>query len=132
MIRQDVVVSGAAPYCTDDFTYSGPFPNPMSLADWVQSANPLQKAIPDWSFNARYEREDDQIVHIAVQVTGSQTGDLDLSAMDMSFVPATSKTITLPETTGRLIFRGDKIANLHVDMVEGTGIPGILSELVAS
>ena len=52
--------------------------------------------------------------------------------MDMSVVPATIKTIALPETTGRLIFRGDKIANLHVEMVEGTGNPGILSQLGAS
>lgn len=125
-------IPGAAQFCTDDFTYSGPFPNPMSIAEWTQSAKPFQKAFPDWSFNAKYEREEDQIVHISVQVTGTHTGDLDMSAMDMGVVPATGKTIAMPATNGRLTFWGDKIASLNFDIVEGAGIPGILAQLGVS
>ena len=125
-------ILGAAPYCTDDFTYSGPFPKSLSLSEWNESAKPYQKAIPDWNFNAIFESEDAQIVNITAHVTGTHTGDLDLTSLDMGVVPATGKTVALPVTNGRLIFKGDKIANLHFDIVEGAGLPGILTQLGVS
>lgn len=125
-------IQGAAPYCTDNFRYSGPFPKPLSLHEWNESAQPYRKAFPDWNFNARIEREEADIVHITAHVTGTHTGELDLTALDMGVVPATGKPVALPVTSGRLTFKGDKIANLHFDMVEGAGIPGILAQLGVS
>ena len=125
-------LQSAAPYCTDDFTYSGPFPKPLSLDEWNESGKPFRKAIPDWNFNAMFEREDANIVYITAHVTGTHTGELDLTSLDMGVVPATGKTVALPVTNGRLTFKGDKIANLHFDIVEGAGIPGILAQLGVS
>lgn len=125
-------IQGAAQYCTDDFTYSGPFPNPMRVQEWAGSAEIFQKAFPDWNFNAVFDREEAEMVYITAHVTGTHTGDLDLSAQGMAMVPATGKSVSLPVTSGRLTFREDKIANYHIDIVEGGGIPGILAQLGVS
>jgi hypothetical protein len=125
-------IQGASLYITDDFTYSGPFPEPLSFEDWKQSSIPFQKSFPDWNFNAALAREEEDAIHITVHVTATHTGDFDLSGLGMGVVPATGKAIALPETKGRLTFEGDKIANLDLDMVEGTGIPGILAQLGVS
>lgn len=125
-------IQGASSYITDDFMYSGPFPEPLSFEEWKQSAIPFQKAFPDWNFNAAIEREEEDAVHITVHVTATHMGDLDLSGLGMGVIPATGKVIAMPESKGRLTFRGDKIANLDIDMVEGAGIPGILTQLGVS
>jgi hypothetical protein len=123
---------GAAPYCTDDFTYSGPFPKPLSFDEWKESAEPFLKAFPDWNYNAKFESEDGDFVHITVHVTATHSGDLDLTSMGMGVVPASGRSVAMPDTKGRLIFKGDKIANLDFEIVEGAGIPGILAQIGAS
>ena len=125
-------IQGAAPFCTEDFTYSGPFPEPVSLDEWKVTAGVFQKAFPDWNFNTTFESEEANFVHIRAHVTGTHRGDLDLSSMGMGVIPASGKSISMPESKGRLTFKGDKIANMHIDIVEGAGIPGILAQIGAS
>jgi hypothetical protein len=52
--------------------------------------------------------------------------------MGMGVIPASGRSIAMPDTKGRLIFKGDKIANLDFEIVEGAGIPGILAQIGAS
>lgn len=122
-------LDAAGPYCADSFTYSGPLPKPVSLQEWRKVAEPFRSAFPDWNFNARVEREEGGVVHITAQVTATQTGDLDLTALDMGIVAATGKHVSLPRASGRVTFEGDKILNLHLEVVPGGGIPGILAQL---
>lgn len=125
-------LNAASQYCTDDFTYSGPFPKPVSLDEWRVTAQRFLNAFPDWNFNAKIEREDEDFVYIRAHVTGTHRGDLDLSAMGMGVIPTTGKAIGLPESKGQLTFEGNKIANMHFDLTEGAGIPGILAQLGVS
>ena len=119
-------------YCTDNFTYSGPFPKPLSLDEWKVTAQRFLKAFPDWNFNAKIVGEVADLVHITAHITGTHSGDLDLTSLDMGVIPATGKSIALPESKGRLTFQGDKISNMHFEVAEGAGIPGILAQLGVS
>jgi predicted ester cyclase len=125
-------LNAASQYCTDDFTYSGPLPKPVTLDEWKVTAQVFLKAFPDWNFNMKIVSEDDDRVQVNAHVTGTHRGDLDLSSMDMGVIPATGKAIDLPESKGRVTFSGDKIANLHIDVAEGAGVPGILAQLGVS
>jgi len=122
-------LDAAAPYCADNFTYSGPVPKPVSVQEWRGLAALFRTAFPDWSFNARVERVEGDVVHVTAQVTGTHTGNLDLTALDIGIIPATGKSISLPQGTGRVTLEGDKVVNLHFDVVPGAGIPGILAQL---
>lgn len=122
-------LDAAAPYCADSFTYSGPLPKPVTLQEWRRVAAPFQRAFPDWSFNPQIVGEEGNLVNLTVQVTATHSGDLDLTGLDMGYIPATGKSIATPQTTGRVTFEGDKVANLHIEVVEGGGIPGILAQL---
>ena len=122
-------LDAAAPYCTNNFTYSGPLPKPVNLQEWRGLAGLFLKAFPDWNFNAKVSREEGNVVHLTAQVTGTQTGELDLTPLGMGVIPATGKSIALPQSPGRVTLAGDKIANFHLDVVPGAGIPGILAQL---
>lgn len=125
-------ILGAAPYCTDEFTYSGPLPEPLGLHAWAETAAPFLKGIPDWNFNAKVIGEEANVVHVTAHVTGTHTGELDLSALGLGVIPATGKSIALPESKGRLTFDGDRIVNFHIDPAHGAGVPGILAQIGAS
>ena len=122
-------VDATAPYCADNFSYSGPFPKPVSLQEWRGMAAVFRNAFPDWRFNAQVERVEGDIVHLTVHPSGTHTGDLDLTALGSGVIPASGKSFALPLENARLTFKGDKIVNFHLDVTPGGGIPGILSQL---
>jgi hypothetical protein len=125
----------AAPYCAENFTYSGSLDKPVSLEEWRRVAMPFLAAFPDWQFNARVEREAGDMMHLTCQVTGTHTGDWELSVLGLGVIPATGKAFSLPRTPGRLTLESGKVVNLHwgesEDEVEvhGSGIRGILAQL---
>ncbi|MBI5032123.1 MAG: nuclear transport factor 2 family protein [Chloroflexi bacterium] len=122
-------LDAVASYCTNDFTYSGPLPKPVNLQEWRGLASVFLKAFPDWNFNATVVREEGNVVHVTVRITGTQNGELNLTPLGMGVIPATGKSITLPQSPGRVTFAEDKIANFHLDVGPGAGIPGILAQL---
>lgn len=67
-------------------------------------------------------------MNLTAQVTATHSGDLDLTALDMGYIPATGKSIATPQTTDRVTFKGHKVVNIHLDVAGGGGIPGMLAQ----
>src|SRR6185369_747585 len=44
--------SKAGSYLADDFTFSGPVPQPVSKTDFLKLQGALIKAMPNWKFNS--------------------------------------------------------------------------------
>jgi len=124
-------LDAASMYCTDNFTYSGPFPQPVSMQEWKAASALFLNAFPDWQFNMRLEHDHGDMMHISAQITGTHHGDLDLSSLGMQVIPATHRVIRLAPVMGELTFEGDKVANLHIHVVDGAGIPAIVAQLTA-
>jgi len=121
--------STAAKYLSDDFTFSGPVPQPISGHEWMAMHQGLSIAFPDWKFNASDLREADGNVHGAVQITGTHTGELDLSTFGMPNVPATGKAIKLPREEFTLTVSNGKFSSFNNPPTDGGGVMGILSQL---
>ena len=121
--------TAAAKLISDDFTFSGPVPQPISGAEWLGMQQALGKAFPDWKFNASDLREEGGKVRGAVQITGTQKGELDLTALGMPNVLATGKAIKLPREEITLTVSGGKFTSLSTAATEGAGVMGILSQL---
>ena len=117
----------AASYLSDDFTLSGPTPQPVGKNEFIAIQSAFMRAIPDWSFNNHDVQEQGEKVTGAVQITGTHTQELVVPGMPP--IPATGKKISLPEEHLEFTFKGNKIASLASDNVPGGGIPGVLQQL---
>ena len=117
----------AATYLSDDFSLSGPTPQPVGKNEFIGIQSAFQRAIPDWSFNVHDVQELGDKVRGAVQITGTHTQEL--VVLGMPPIPATGKKISLPEEHLEFTFKGDKIASLASDNVPGAGIPGVLQQI---
>lgn len=119
----------AANYLSDDFVFSGPVPEPISGEQWVGLSRLLKAAFPDWSYNLTDVQVTGNVARTTHQISGTHTGDLDLSPLGLPVVPATGKAIQLPEEHADLTFEGDKVVRLHADVPADSGVPGILKQL---
>lgn len=117
----------AATYLSDDFTLSGPTPQPVGKNEFIGIQSAFMRAIPDWSFNSHDLQEQGEKVTSAVQITGTHTKELVVPGMPP--IPATGKKISLPEEHLEFTFKGDKIASLSSDNVPGGGVPGVLQQI---
>lgn len=116
-------------YLTDDFTFSGPVPEPISGEQWLGLQRQMSAAFPDWSFNLSDVQVTGNVARTTHQITGTHTGDLDLSAMGLPVVPATGKAIKLPVEHADLTVEGGKVVRLHADVPADGGVPGLLQQL---
>lgn len=116
-------------HLTDDFVFAGPVPQPIGAQQWVGLQQALQTAMPDWSFNASKFEDKGGVVRVTVQISGTHTEDLDLSAMGLPVIPATSIHVQLPAEHPELTVKGDKVSAVNVQPTPGGGVPGLLAQL---
>ncbi|HLH62059.1 MAG TPA: nuclear transport factor 2 family protein [Ktedonobacteraceae bacterium] len=116
-----------ATYLSDDFTLSGPTPQPVGKNEFIAIQSAFMNAFPDWSFNLGSLEEQGDKVLATVHITGTHTRDLLVPGLPP--VPATNKRVSLPEEHLEFTFHGDKIASLSSDNVPGGGVPGVLQQI---
>jgi len=122
--------SAAAQYLSDDFTISGPFPEPMTGQQWLAlQEKVMDPAFPDWSWNITDIHQHGDQVHVTYSITGTNTGDLDLSQMGLPVIPATGRTVHLELDEAMGEFDGDKICAIKIKPNPNTGMAGMLAQL---
>jgi predicted ester cyclase len=114
---------------SDDFTFSGPVPEPISGPMWLGMVERLIKAFPDWAYNVSDLKLDGDIVHLTVHISGTHKGELDLSNLDFPKVPATGKKIQLPRDETELKIEGGKVKYFKTSPNPEAGVSGILKQL---
>lgn len=123
-------MEAAAGYLDEGFRFNGPVPEPIGKDQWVGPQAAMRAGIPDWSFNLSDVQTDGDVVRTAVQVTGTHTGELDLSPIGMPVVPATGRSVSNPVEHPEVTVRDGKITGVHVgDVGPEGGVGGILKQL---
>ncbi len=119
----------AGRYLSDNFQFSGPVPEPISGQEWLGLASLMAVAFPDLQYNLRVEGAEGNTVKIRAQLTGTNDGDFDLTAMGMGVIPATGQSFSLPEEHGEVTIDGSQATSWVGHPVEGGGLMGILSQI---
>ncbi len=119
----------AASFMSDDFVFSGPVPEPISGQQWLGLHTLLNAAFADFSFNLSDVQVTGNVARTTHQITGTHTGDLDLSPMGMPVIPATGKKVKLPVEHADVTFEGGQAVRLHADVPADGGVSGILQQL---
>lgn len=118
-------------YLTDDFTFGGAVPQPISAEAWLGVHRALGAAMPDFSFNVSGLREEQGVVNGTVQLTGTQTRELSLPIPGTPVIAPTGRRLSSPAENFTCAFRGDKLSSYTVQPVAHGGVHGILEQLGA-
>ena len=121
--------AAAAQYLSEDFTFSGPVPEPVSGAMWLGLHDKLNAAFSNFSFNLGDLKMENGCVSATVQLSGTHTAALDATALGLPVFPATGKSIHLPKEPLMVEFQGEKICSIAGERVPGGGMQGILSQI---
>jgi len=114
---------------TDDMVFAGPVPQPVGKREFVGLMTALVAAMPDWKFNATDFKQNGDQVTLTMQITGTQTGELNLPMPGFPKHPATGKQVSLPKEPTTITVKDDKISRLEGAVVAGGGVAGILAQL---
>jgi hypothetical protein len=113
----------------DDFSFSGPTPEPVEKKRFMELHEDLLKAIPDWNFNAHDLTESWNKITLKIRQTGTHSEELNIPSLGIKAVRATNKCFSLPEEKVEVAFEGDKISSLKVEKLTNGGLLGIFSQL---
>jgi predicted ester cyclase len=114
---------------TDDMVFAGPVPQPVGKREFVGLMSALVAAMPDWKFNGKDFKQNGDKVTAVFQITGTQTGELNLPMPGFQKLPATGKHVALPKEGITITIKNGKIAQLESEVVPGGGVNGVLSQL---
>ena len=117
---------------TDDMVFAGPVPQPVCKHEFVGLMTALVAAIPDWKFNTTDYKENGNQVTVTFQITGTQTGELNLPMPWFPKLPATGKHVSLPKEPATVTVKDGKISRLEAAVVAGGGVAGVLAQLGVS
>lgn len=123
----------ARQWLADDFVFDDPFSPqpPMTAEQWLGANRSLHDAFEDFSFNFRILDEEDDRVWVEARMSGTHTGDWDLSQMGAGVIPATGIHVeTSPSVTCGYIDADGRAARIEVvEQTEDSGMLGILRRL---
>jgi predicted ester cyclase len=114
---------------TDDMVFAGPVPQPVGKREFVGLMTAMVAAMPDWKFNATDFKENGNQVTLTFQITGTQTGELNLPMPGFQKLPATGKHVSLPKEPTTVTVKDGKISRLEAAVVPGGGVMGVLAQL---
>lgn len=122
-------IKEAGSLLSDDFMFSGPTPRPIDKQKFLELHQALINAIVDWSYNISDVQEKDGVVRLAVRITGTNTGDINIPLVGLMHVKATGKRISLPQERMTFAVRDGRITRLDAEQVPNGGLSGILGQL---
>jgi predicted ester cyclase len=119
----------AASYYADDFQFSGPTPEPLGPDAYLGISHIMKAAFPDISYDGQVVGSDGDVVHAEFNLSGTHNGDLDLTPVGMSVIPATGIHFANPTEYFDITVQDGKIVLMYTEPSPDTGLPGILSQL---
>jgi predicted ester cyclase len=114
---------------SDDFMFSGPVPEPINGEAWLGMSASMKAAFPDLDYHFKVEGVDGNVVKTSTQLSGTHSGDFDLTAMGMGIIPATGKSFSMPSDSGDGEVRDGKVVAYRIQPTEGAGLIAILTQL---
>ena len=114
---------------TDDFQFSGAVPEPIDREAWLGMSSNLKTAFPDLNYHFKVIGAEGDVVRLISQLSGTHSGSLDLTNMNMGVIPATDKTFSAKHEKSKVTVKENKITAWAVEPTDGAGLMAILNQL---
>ena len=115
----------------DDFQFSGTTPEPIDRDAWLRMSASLKTAFPDLDYHFKVIGTEGHVVRTTSQWSGTHSGSLDLTDMDMGVIPATNKSFVANRDRTKLTVKENKITSWVVEPTQGAGLMEILKQIDA-
>jgi len=112
---------------TDDFTFSGPVPQPLNKVEFIGFMQAVLAVYPNFAFNERSITEQGDLVSVTFCITGTHTGTLSLPGLPS--IPATGEVVASPIEVQHFRVSGGKIMAVVAELVSQGIIPKLLTQL---
>jgi hypothetical protein len=115
----------------NNFFFGGWIPETLDKSQFLTLVRGLKAGIPNLSFNIHdlVEIRGTTTVQGTMQVTGTQTGTIDLSALRIPPVQPTGRSISLPPENVVFGVAINRITRMNVTPEPGGGLQGLLQQL---
>lgn len=114
---------------TDDFHFSGLVPETLNKETWLEMSANLKAAFPDLDYHFKVIGANGDVVRSTTQLSGTHTGSLDLTNVNMGLVPVTNKNVSAKMAKTKVTVKEGKIALWKVEPTDGADLTEILSQL---
>lgn len=117
----------------DDFQFRGSVgPEPINVQAWLDMSTGLRIAFPDLDYHFKVIGTEGDVVRATTQLSGTHSGSLDLTNMNMGVIPATNRSFSSKVEKTRVTVKENKITAWAIDSTEGAGLKAILGQLGVS
>ena len=125
----------AAAYLSDNFQFSGSPPLSLNKDKFISYSSALATGMSNLSYHFHDIREvveslgEGNRVRATIQMTGTHTNDFQVLLLGFPPIPATNKSVLLPEEHWDYALKDNTITFIRTEHVSGGGIVGILEQL---
>ncbi len=124
----------ALSYIADDYKMTGLIPFPISLFVKIQKKQALRmhqarkRALPDFKFNETVLDEQEDMVKIQVNLSGTHTGVIDYTGIlrGVPVIQATGKRVSLPNEYFTYFVRDGKIIKTIGEIPKNAGVQALV------
>lgn len=96
-------------FLSEDYQLVDFTPKPMNKQAMIGFLQQLKAALPNLTHSLSNIRVEENVVKLTVQLSGTNSGHLDLREMGIGVVPRTQKFIIFPNGNYEIILKGGKI-----------------------
>jgi hypothetical protein len=121
----------AASYLADDFEFSTHTIPPLGKNEWLGMSMALKGGFPDLSYNFQIHEVDGNHLQGSAALTGTHTGDLDMTGMGMGVIPATGTYVETAREYNDGVVENGLIKSIHVLDTPESGVGGLLAQIGA-
>jgi hypothetical protein len=114
---------------SENFEVVGVGPRPLGAREFLGAHKAMNTGMPDFKFNYKIGDVKGNVVEAKVKLTGTHFKDMPAPIPGLKTIPATNKTLRMPEERLTFTIKDNKIDKLHLESVPGGGLPGVLKQL---
>jgi len=115
----------------DDFQFSGPIPEPVNKEAWLEMSASLKTAFPDLDYHFKVIGANGDVVRSTAQLSGTHSGLLDLTNMNLGMIPATNTAFSTKSEKTKVTVKDGKITLWAVEPNDEAGLMEILKQIDA-
>lgn len=119
----------AASYLAEDFEFSNHTMPPIGKNEWLGMSIALKQGFPDLNYNFQIHEVHGNRLQGSASLTGTHSGDLDLTGMGMGVVAATGVAVETPREYNDGVVENGLIRSIHVHDTPETGLAALLSAI---
>ena len=113
----------------DDFQLSGLVSQPINAETWLGMGASLGMAFTNLDYHFKVDSSDGDVVNTTSQLSGTNSGALDLTGLRMGVISATNRKFSTAQENTKITFRKEKVTSWAIEPTEGAGLKAMLGQL---